>query len=62
MIGDDLWADVAGAQRAGLAGWLVRTGKFRQDVLAGEYPNDAEAYHWPAARRERFENEATRPS
>ena len=31
MIGDDLWADVAGAQRAGLAGWLVRTGKFRQD-------------------------------
>jgi HAD superfamily hydrolase (TIGR01458 family) len=33
MIGDDLWADVAGAQRAGLQGWLVRTGKFRQDVL-----------------------------
>lgn len=34
MIGDDLWADVSGAQRAGLQGWLVRTGKFRQDVLA----------------------------
>ena len=34
MIGDDLWADVAGAQRAGVQGWLVRTGKFRQDVLA----------------------------
>ena len=34
MIGDDLWADVAGAQRAGLQGWLVRTGKFREDVLA----------------------------
>jgi HAD superfamily hydrolase (TIGR01458 family) len=33
MIGDDLWADVAGAQRAGLQGWLVRTGKFRQGVL-----------------------------
>jgi ribonucleotide monophosphatase NagD (HAD superfamily) len=33
MIGDDLWADVAGAQRAGLQGWLVRTGKFREDVL-----------------------------
>ncbi len=33
MVGDDLWADVAGAQRAGLPGWLVRTGKFRQDVL-----------------------------
>ncbi len=33
MIGDDLWTDVDGAQRAGLQGWLVRTGKFRQDVL-----------------------------
>lgn len=33
MIGDDLWADVAGAQRAGLQGWLVQTGKFRRDVL-----------------------------
>jgi HAD superfamily hydrolase (TIGR01458 family) len=34
MIGDDLWADVDGAQRAGLQGWLVQTGKFRADVLA----------------------------
>ena len=34
VIGDDLWSDVEGAQRAGLRGWLVRTGKFRQDVLA----------------------------
>jgi HAD superfamily hydrolase (TIGR01458 family) len=33
MIGDDLWSDVEGAQRAGLQGWLVRTGKFRADVL-----------------------------
>jgi ribonucleotide monophosphatase NagD (HAD superfamily) len=33
MVGDDLWSDVEGAQRAGLQGWLVRTGKFRQDVL-----------------------------
>ncbi|NIM51916.1 MAG: HAD-IIA family hydrolase [Gemmatimonadales bacterium] len=33
MIGDDLWADVQGAQWAGLQGWLVRTGKFRQDEL-----------------------------
>jgi HAD superfamily hydrolase (TIGR01458 family) len=33
MIGDDLWSDVDGAQRAGLEGWLVRTGKFRADVL-----------------------------
>jgi HAD superfamily hydrolase (TIGR01458 family) len=35
MVGDDLWSDVEGAQRAGLQGWLVRTGKFRQDVLRG---------------------------
>ncbi len=34
MVGDDLWNDVEGAQRAGLEGWLVRTGKFREDVLA----------------------------
>ena len=33
MVGDDLWSDVQGAQRAGLQGWLVRTGKFRLDVL-----------------------------
>lgn len=33
MVGDDLWSDVQGAQRAGLAGWLVRTGKFREETL-----------------------------
>jgi HAD superfamily hydrolase (TIGR01458 family) len=33
MVGDDLWSDVAGAQRAGLQGWLVRTGKYRDSVL-----------------------------
>jgi HAD superfamily hydrolase (TIGR01458 family) len=33
MVGDDLWSDVDGAQRAGLQGWLVRTGKFREEVL-----------------------------
>jgi phospholysine phosphohistidine inorganic pyrophosphate phosphatase len=33
MVGDDLWSDVDGAQRAGLQGWLVRTGKFREDAL-----------------------------
>jgi HAD superfamily hydrolase (TIGR01458 family) len=33
MVGDDLWNDVEGAQQAGLLGWLVRTGKFREDVL-----------------------------
>ena len=33
MVGDDLWSDVEGAQRAGLQGWLVRTGKYRQSAL-----------------------------
>jgi HAD superfamily hydrolase (TIGR01458 family) len=33
MVGDDLWSDVQGAQRAGLQGWLVRTGKFQEDTL-----------------------------
>jgi HAD superfamily hydrolase (TIGR01458 family) len=33
MVGDDLWSDVEGAQRAGMQGWLVRTGKFREDTL-----------------------------
>jgi HAD superfamily hydrolase (TIGR01458 family) len=33
MVGDDLWSDIEGAQRAGMAGWLVRTGKFREDKL-----------------------------
>jgi HAD superfamily hydrolase (TIGR01450 family) len=41
MVGDDLWADVQGAQRAGLEGWLVRTGKFREEALrdSGITPN-----------------------
>lgn len=33
MIGDDVRADVGGAQAAGLGGMLVRTGKFRPDDL-----------------------------
>ncbi len=33
MIGDDVEADVAGAMAAGLAGVLVRTGKYRADAL-----------------------------
>jgi HAD superfamily hydrolase (TIGR01458 family) len=33
MIGDDVEADVGGAMAAGLAGVLVRTGKYRQDKL-----------------------------
>jgi phospholysine phosphohistidine inorganic pyrophosphate phosphatase len=35
MIGDDLWSDVEGAQRAGLQGWLVRTGKHRGSEAIG---------------------------
>ena len=34
MVGDDLHNDVLGAQHAGLQGVLVRTGKFRPEVLA----------------------------
>jgi HAD superfamily hydrolase (TIGR01458 family) len=34
MVGDDLWSDVQGAQGAGLQGWLVRTGKYRESVLS----------------------------
>jgi len=33
MVGDDVVNDVTGAQEAGLAGVLVRTGKFRPDDL-----------------------------
>ena len=33
MVGDDVEADVDGATRAGLAGVLVRTGKYREEFL-----------------------------
>jgi HAD superfamily hydrolase (TIGR01458 family) len=33
MIGDDLFTDVGGAQKAGMTGVLVRTGKFRKEIL-----------------------------
>jgi len=33
MVGDDVEADVGGAIEAGLAGVLVRTGKFRDDLV-----------------------------
>lgn len=40
MIGDDIEADVGGAQRAGLKGILVRTGKFREtDLQLGIEPD-----------------------
>jgi HAD superfamily hydrolase (TIGR01458 family) len=33
MVGDDVESDVGGAMRAGLAGMLVRTGKYRADAV-----------------------------
>ena len=41
MIGDDIVGDVQGAQRAGLKGMLVRTGKFRPQDLDGDIKPDA---------------------
>jgi phospholysine phosphohistidine inorganic pyrophosphate phosphatase len=35
MIGDDIDADIGGAQAAGLEGCLVKTGKFRPSDLEG---------------------------
>jgi ribonucleotide monophosphatase NagD (HAD superfamily) len=34
MVGDDVWSDVRGAQQAGLQGWLVKTGKYREAAVA----------------------------
>ncbi len=36
MVGDDIHGDIACAQAAGIAGVLVRTGKFRPEDLAGD--------------------------
>ena len=33
MVGDDVESDIGGAQRAGLHGVLVRTGKFREEAV-----------------------------
>jgi HAD superfamily hydrolase (TIGR01458 family) len=41
MIGDDIHTDVEGAQRAGLTGVLVRTGKYSASDLAGDVTPDA---------------------
>lgn len=41
MIGDDIHTDVEGAQRAGLTGVLVRTGKFSTSDLSGGVTPDA---------------------
>jgi 3-methyl-2-oxobutanoate hydroxymethyltransferase len=47
------YADLAGVTRQAV-------GRFRNDVLAGNYPRDDESYHWPAGLREQFEKEVTR--
>jgi len=41
MIGDDIYTDIAGAQNAGMTGILVRTGKFRDEILqhSGIHPD-----------------------
>jgi phospholysine phosphohistidine inorganic pyrophosphate phosphatase len=41
MVGDDILTDVEGAQRAGLTGVLVRTGKFSPSDLSGGVCPDA---------------------
>jgi len=41
MIGDDIEADVGGAQAAGLKGALVKTGKFHPADLQGAIKPDA---------------------
>ena len=40
MIGDDVEIDVRGAQRIGIHGWLVKTGRFRKEDLGrGIWPD-----------------------
>lgn len=41
MIGDDIRGDIGGAQACGIAGMLVRTGKFRDTDLTGAIAPDA---------------------
>jgi HAD superfamily hydrolase (TIGR01458 family) len=40
MVGDDIHADIGGAQAAGMRGVLVKTGKFRAADLVGEVRAD----------------------
>lgn len=40
MIGEDIEVDIRGAQRVGMQGWLVKTGRFRREDLArGIWPD-----------------------
>lgn len=58
MVGDDIRADVEGAQRSGLMGVLVRTGKFSPSDLDGDVSPDAvldsiaDLPQWWAERRD----------
>jgi 3-methyl-2-oxobutanoate hydroxymethyltransferase len=47
------YADLAGIVREALEG-------FRRDVVAGNFPDDRESYHWSAELRGQFEKEAAR--
>ncbi len=49
------YADLAATLRDALA-------RYREDVLAGRYPNDRESYHWSADLREQFEKETAQLS
>ncbi len=49
------YADLRGTMRDALD-------RFRDDVLAGRYPDDQESYHLPASLREQFGKEAARRS
>ena len=40
MVGDDIKGDIGGARAAGMAGILVRTGKFRDEDLKGDIRPD----------------------
>jgi ribonucleotide monophosphatase NagD (HAD superfamily) len=42
MVGDDLEADVLGAQRSGIAGVLVRTGKYSEKDEQGGQDEDGD--------------------
>lgn len=46
VIGDDIEADVRGAQQMGMKGWLVKTGRFRKEDLGRAI--------WPDKILERF--------
>ena len=52
MIGDDLEADIDGAQKSGLKGVHVRSGKFRQEALDASpiHPDGVLDSHRRAAR------------